>query len=263
MSSIRRGIAVMALLVLSSPLGAQLLSVSFPNPVPTGTPITVTCRNRSGIPLWTPGGCLITAVHQGSPTGPIVGVFPCTFLGVSIPACGSALAPRTATWTPSSVVTPGNYFFEIQTQTAPIGGPITSEFYMVTINGAVPGPALNALTPPTLGTFYQLEVNAPAMPFGFYGVVMSFTTNVGTTVLPGLTLALDTDALFLLTLQNPPPQLINFSGILDPNGYTNQIYIALPNIPALACQSLHAQAGVVDLTGTTVVLTNDRAFTLQ
>lgn len=255
----------LSLLILTGIGSAQMLSVTMtPNPAPSMTNITISVFNRSGGPLFTPGGCLVTTIRSGSPTGPIVRAFPCTFLGVAIPACNSGLATRMTTWnqavSPSGFATPGDYYFEILHSPSQFG-PISAEYYCVTISGATPSPALSAVNAPVVGQPFNMAINSPSDPFAFYAVVLSFSTNVGTVVTPTLRMCLDQDALFTLTFPAPPPQAVNFQGGLDSIGQTNSIFRLIPNAPVISCLALHAQAGLLTITGN-VVLTNDLPFTI-
>ncbi len=262
-NSVPRFAAGAALLCAS--LLAQDLSVTVsPNPAPLGATITVTAQDASGLGLYTPFGCLISSIRSGTPGGPTVRVFPCTFLGVAIPPCPGA-AVRTGTWNQSvtgGTAAPGLYWIEIQKSVGPFGA-ITTEWHSVTIDTAVPSvPVLSAVNTPTWGNVFQMAVNAPSHPSETYVVAMSLTTNTGLLVSPGVFLSLDLDALFFLSFPTPDPILFaNFQGVLDSNGAATGIGINFPNVP-LGCIPLHAQVATVD-SFANVALSNDLHFTVR
>jgi hypothetical protein len=247
--------AALLLAALPALARAQALSVTLSqNPAPLGTPITVTALDAYNRGLYTPGGCLITSVRKGAPNGPSVGFFPCTLLPVAIPPCGSP-TPRSATWTPANNLTPDLYFIEITHSVGPFM-PTTTEYYCVTLEGAVPGPRLAASGPPMVGGLLALNIAAPAYPNAIYVAALSGSTNVGIALPGGQRLCLDPDLLFSLTFPVPIPGIFtNFQGVLDASGQVGNIAVAIPNLPQLVCFPFHAQAVV--LSGSSLIPTND------
>jgi hypothetical protein len=259
----RLGALLVAAVAASTPAQQLAVTVS-PNPAPLGSTITVTA-NSVGAQVWTPFGCLITAVRQGSPTGPVVRNFACTFLSVAIPPCGSAAAPRTGTWnqtvTGGGIASPGLYYFEIQHVPAMFGSPTTSEFFAVRIDGPTPDPILSAAAPPTWNSFFPMTINAPLYPNDFYLVALSATTNTGIPIGPGQLLSLDNDVLFSLSFPAPLPIFQGFQSFLDPAGQSTGLGIQFPPNPGLLCFPFHAQGAVFPIGGG-IALTNEISLIL-
>jgi hypothetical protein len=245
--------------------GQELTVTISPNPAPLGVPVVVTAQ-AANPNIYTPVGCLIGAIHQGTPTGPECALFGCTFLPVAIPLYGSPNF-RQATWNqtvlpsviPGGVATPGLYWIEIKKQLGGgFGTPYGSEFFCVTIDDpANPAPALTAVNAPLFGSTFEMAITAnPAHAFAPYAVALSFTTNTGLPI-PGGFVCLDPDALFNLSLTGDPSLFVGFSGALNNIG-TSWVPIQL-NIPALAgvlVVPIHAQA-VVLTSGGGFLLSND------
>ncbi len=243
---------------------AQQLSVSIsPNPAPLGASITLQANAAYGT-LFTPGGCLVTAIRSGSPTGPVVRNFPCTFLAVAIPICGSASPPRQTIWNQAvtgGTAAPGDYWFQIQHSPAPFGA-TTTEFFCVRIDGAIPGPTLSAPAAPTWNSFFSLNINAPLYPTEFFVVALSGSTNVGIPLGPGQLLCLDDD--FLLSLSFPMPIALfqGFQSYLDGAGQSAGVGIQFPANPGLICFPFHAQAAILPVGGG-IVLTNELSLSVM
>lgn len=256
-----------ALAVLFASLAsAQDLSVTIsPNPAVIGTTITVTATDASGQGLYTPFGCLLSSVRSGVPGGTTVKLFPCTFLGIAIPACPSP-TPRTGTWNTSQVfigggvATPGLYWFEILKSIGPFGA-ISTEWHSVVLESGN-APALSAVNSPTWGSTFQLAINAPANSGEVYALAISASTNSGLAIAPGLHMSLDVDPLFNLSFPNPDAALfVNFQGFLDLSGAATGMAINIPPL-FIGCVPLHVQAGMIS-PGGAISLTNDLHFTIQ
>lgn len=261
-----RSMTVVSCFIFSVALNAQFLSVNVsPNPAPVGAPITVTCQ--ATIPgLFTPLGCLLSGVRSGTPTGPNVALFACTFLPGAIPQCG-ATTVRTGIWNQNLIgggtATPGLYFFQINYTVGQFGAQQFTEYFCVTVhNPAVnPTPSLTAVNAPQFGTQFQMSLNAPTHPNEFYAVVMSTTTNVGLAYPGGFT-CLDNDFLLQATLNPNPAIFVNFAGATDPTGLATGIAINFPAVVGLGCVPLHAVAFIVD-GGGGITQSNDLKITVQ
>lgn len=251
--------ATVLFLLLAGLTRAQSLSVTVsPNPAPPGASITVTARDATGLGLFTPFGCLLSAVRSGTPSGPIVAQFPCTFLPGAIPPCGSA-TPRTGVWN-SGAAAPGLYWFEIQHSVGMFGA-TTSEFHSVVIEGASPVPVLSASGAATWGNPFPMSLLAPPHAGEVFFVALSLSTNTGIPLGGGQLVTLDPDALFFLTFPSPVPGLFtNFQGVLDASGSAGAILINFPS--SSGCLPFRAQAAMVDGVGA-VTLSNDLHITVQ
>lgn len=254
--------AVLAI-ALAAVAPAQQLAVSVsPNPAPLGASITVSA-NAAYSTLFTPFGCLVTSIRSGSPTGPVVRVFPCTFLSVAIPPCGSASPPRQTIWNQAvtgGTAAPGDYWFEIQHSPSQFGA-TTTEFFCVRIDGAIPGPKLSAPAAPTWNSFFTLNIDAPLYPTEFYLVALSASTNVGIPLGPGQLLCLDDDILFSFSFPTPLPLFQGFQSNLDSAGQSVGLGIQFPANPGLICFPFHAQAAILPIGGG-IVLTNELSLIL-
>lgn len=254
-----------AALVVASVASAQQLAVSIsPNPAPLGAAITISAEGAYA-PLWTPGGCLVTSIRSGGPTGPVVRVFPCTFLGVAIPQCGTGGVPRTTVW--NQIVTgnvnaaPGDYWVTISHSPAQFG-PITTEAFCVTIEAAATDPKLTAPAAPLWGSFFPLALDAPLYAGSIYAVALAGSTNVGIPLAPPDLLCLDFDDLFNFSFPVPLPLFTNFQGVLDSAGQAPGLGIQFPPNPGLTCFPFHAQAVILDISGA-LVATNGLALTVK
>lgn len=246
-----------AVLVTAAP--GQLLNVTVTNPVPIGSPVTVTAFDAYNGGLFTPFGCLLSGIYD-APGGNVVAIFPCTFLGVPIPACNSGMPPRTQTW--AGTMTPGRYWIEISHSVGPFG-PITNEYYCVDIFDPAQGPpaALTAVNTPTIGTNFQMSINSPSDAGATYILALSGSSNVGAPIAPGLSACIDVDPLFNLTYPSPVPGIFNnFQSTLDATGTSVGISVNIPNDPALACMPVHAQALILGVNWRT---TNDLLINVQ
>lgn len=234
-------------LLLAAPAAAQnfpALSVSIsPNPAPPGASITITANDPSNGGLFTPLGCLVAGIRQGSPTGTNVAFFPCTFLGQPIPPCGQT--PRMQVWNQSvlggGTATPGDYWVEIQSSVGPFGA-ITSHHFPLTILGSNPEPVLTEVAPPQAGNYWFLDVTSdPSYGGDVYITALSETCDVGL-ALGGEHVGLDFGPLWQLTVPFPDPILfVNFQGALDGLGGANSIGVYVPQLPAGVCIPIHAQ----------------------
>jgi hypothetical protein len=250
-----------AAVVAASLSPAQQLTVTVsPNPAPLGSPVTVTAQ-AAVQNLFTPFGCLITSVRSGTPNGPTVRLFPCTFLPGAIPLYGSPTS-RTGIWdqsvNPGGTATPGLYWFEINHTPGMFGSPTTTEWYSVTISDpADPTPVLAAVNAPLFGSSFQMSLTAGgAHASEPYGIALSFTTNAGIAI-PGGHVSLDADDLFFLSLAQDPTIFVNFSGNLDFLGNSFlPIQLNIPPVAGVLVVPIHAQA-VVFATGGGLLLSND------
>src|SRR5262245_7013674 len=268
-ASARRPVSVCAVFaaLFSATLVAQDLSVTVsPNPAPPGATITVTATDASGLGWYTPFGCLISSISAGTPGGPTINYFPCTFLGVAIPPCGSP-TPRTGSWNTSQPMIggglpqPGLYYLEIQKSIGPFGA-ISTEWHAVTLDSSGMVPVLSAVNAPTWGSVFQMSLSSPANAMDTYAVALSGSTNTGAAITGSLYLSLDLDAIFGLTFPTPDPNLFgNFQGQLNYLGDSPPITINIPPLFA-GCIPLHAQGAAVSATGS-IALSNDLHFTIH
>jgi hypothetical protein len=259
----RDRVLILALALLPA-LRAQNLCVTVsPNPAPQGVPVTVSGYAKSP-GLYTPTACWVPVMRAGTPTGQVLFALPCAYVATAIPPCGSTTAPRSFTWNQNafgSQAAPGDYWFEIDTTTSPVG-PVSTEWHCVTIVGATPRPTLSTPGNATWGSPFGLGLAAPGHAGEFYAVALSGTTNTGLALNPNLFLCLDTDAIFNLTFPSPDPTtFVNFQGNLDAQGNAAGITILIPPLN-LGCFPLHAQAGLIGTSGA-ITLSNEIAFTIQ
>jgi hypothetical protein len=248
-------------LALSAAAGAQNLCVTVsPNPAPQGAPITISGFAVPPGGLYTQSACWVPIIHSGTPNGPVIQALPCAFVPTAIPGCGSALPPRTYTWTPPPAIAPGLYWFQINWVSTPFGA-VTSEFFDVTLQGVPAGPVLSAAGAATWGSPFFLSLAAPLHPGEAYAVALSGSTNTGIAIGPGLFVSLDADPIFNLTFPNPDPlTFVAFQGVLDSSGNAGGIGILIPPL-FLGCFPLHAQAAVVSAGGS-LALSNELSFTV-
>lgn len=245
---------------LAAAISAQSLDVTIsPNPAPPGATVTISAK-AAVANVWTPGGCLVTGIRQGSPTGPLVAGFPCTFLGVAVPQCGTTGSPRQSFWTPSASLAPGLYYAQIATTNGLYGPMYPTQFYAITVTSATPSPTLVLGGTPAVGAAVPITLNAPAQPNDVYVIGMSGSTNSGF-VANGAFISLDYDPLLLTSLDGSFPTVFqNFSGLLDATGTANGIVLAIPQIPGLACAPLFLQGVVLPSGSATIVPTNVATF---
>ncbi len=248
-----------SLLVAGVMLQAQSLDVAIsPNPAPLGATIAITANSATSN-VYTPFGCLVSAIRQGSPTGPVVRSFPCTYLGALIPQCGPGATPRTSQWNQTvtgGVATPGLYYAVISTTAGLYGPALPNQFYAITIAPTPTDPTLSLGAPATQGTLVPITLNAPANPFDVYILGLSGSTNVGI-LTGGAFVSLDFDALLPLSIDGSLPQVFqNFYGSLDGSGQANSVGLNIPSIPSLACTPLFLQ-GVILPSGSPTILTSN------
>lgn len=257
-------ILVLALAMLAIPATAQTIDVTWSaNPVALGTPVTLSVT--AAIPnQFTIGGCLVTEIRATTPTGPVVRLFPCTFLGVAIPDCGPTAIPRTLVWNQTGAgtfggqVPAGEYWFGLMV-TNGLFGPGAMQWISLTIDAGVQAPSLSETLPTVQGNGGLYLLNAPLRPFDTYLVAMSGSTNTGFAPAPGLFIGLDIDLLFTLSLSNALPGILNnFQGSLDQFGQATAINIQIPPNSGLTCFPFFLQAAVVPAVGSAGVpeLTN-------
>lgn len=239
-----------ALLLAPGALSQSQFSVTItPNPAPPGATIVVTATAAAGSNLFTPFGCLVNGVFD-APGGNLVAPSPCTFLGLTVPPCGST-SPLMWQWnqnTTSGAAVPGTtYWFDIQYVVGGPFGPTTSEWYCVTIDDpANPVPALTAANTPVAGSQFMMTLDSPNDAGATYIAAISGTSNTGQTVLPGVTSCLDADALFAVSFPAQPSLFSNFNGNLDASGNAT-LGINIP--PGLSCLQAHVQALIFGATG--------------
>jgi hypothetical protein len=243
-------VCLVAIALATQFAAAQQLTVTVsPNPAPLGAPITVTAQ--AAVPnLYTPFGCLVGEIRSGSPAGPTVRLYGCTFLGVAIPLYGSATS-RTFTWDQlinpgATQAPPGVYWFPISHTPGLFGSPTTTEWFSVTISDpANPNPSLAAVNAPLFGQTFDMSLTAGSAHAGAaYGVALSFTSNVGIPFTGGVA-SLDPDALFSLSLTQDPVFFANFSGVLDQaGGNLLPIQIHIPALAGVLVVPIHAQAAL-------------------
>jgi hypothetical protein len=259
-------VAPLAACLLASAIAAQQLSVTVsPNPAPPGSSITIQAKAAFGT-LYTPNGCLVTGVTQGTPTGPTVAFSFCTLVPVLIPLCTSTAAPRTYTWNQAvsggGFAAPGDYFFHIQHSPAPFGA-VTTETFGVRIQAPGAGPTLAAPVAPTWGSFFTLNIAAPANPGDLYALALAGSTNFGIPTVQGPFIWLDFDLLFQLTVPPAIPAFSTFLGALDASGAAPGLGFFIPPAPpGISCLPLHAQAAVLDASGN-LFLTNGLSLTIK
>jgi len=94
------------------------------------------------------------------------------------------------------------------------------------------GRHLSALGPARVGQTYQLKVSMPQHAGAFYLTALSFGFAPGIPLPGGVTVYLNPDALFFLSLSNPPI-FTNFQGSLSATGEAAPA-VAIPNVPLLA-----------------------------
>src|SRR6186713_1321487 len=106
-------IAPIDLLHAQSTMSCGPLQVSVsPDPAPYGQRIVLTLTNPSGGgPVYLPSSCAWVAVHQGSPSGPVVTVVGCADTMTLIPpgASMSQAWDQEEDW--GAQVAPGTYYF--------------------------------------------------------------------------------------------------------------------------------------------------------
>lgn len=261
---------VVLLSLFALPLRAQLLDVTVtPNPAPMGTPITLSVL--ASLPnQFTLGGCLVTEIRQGTPTGPTVRFFPCTFLGVAIPQCGPGAVPRTLSWNQTGAgafagqVPPGDYYFSLSV-TNGLFGPVTQQSISVRIDATPPLPSLVQTMPATVGGIAFFQLTAAARPFDGYLTALSLSTNTGFQIPGGPFIGLDYDPLFELSFTGQlPTLLVDFTGSLDGAGQASTIAIVLPNDPIIQCLPLFMQSVVFPITtALPLEATNVASFFIQ
>ncbi len=245
------------------PLAAQDVSmVVTPNPAPQGSSISVAVTAASQ-PI-SVGGCVISGVHQGNPSGPnVMGPIFCITIVLNINACATVTRTWNGNGTGGQPVPPGDYWIRVDIFSV---GPLpvaSSEFFPLTIVGPASRPTLTALTAPQIGQPLVFGIAAPADPNAPYIAAVSFTTNVGLALSGAQHLALDLDALFALSFPNPLPLLFSgFQGSLDATGSANNITLSLPFAPFLQCTGIACQAAVFPAAGG-LQLTNGVSLTIQ
>lgn len=250
----------MCVALLGVTLSAQSLDVTIsPNPAVAGATITISAK--SAIPnVWTPGGCLVTGIRQGSPTGPLVAGFPCTFLGVAVPQCGTAGSPRQSMWTPSASLAPGLYYAQIATTNGLYGPLYPTQYYAITVAAPATAPTLAIGGTASVGAVVPVTLNAPSNPSDVFVVAMSGSTNAGFFA-SGAFISLDYDPILLASLDGSYPTVFqNFSGLLDAVGSSTGVALSIPQIPGLACAPLFLQGVVIPNAAQAIIPTNVVTF---
>ncbi len=241
-------------------LSAQSLDVTIsPNPAVPGATITISARSALSN-VWTPGGCLVTGIRQGSPTGPLVAAFPCTFLGVAVPQCGTAGSPRQSNWTPSASLAPGLYYAQIATTNGLYGPLYPTQYYAITVAAPATTPTLAIGGTASVGAVVPVTLNAPSNASDVFVIAMSGSTNAGFFA-NGAFISLDYDPLLLASLDGSYPTVFqNFSGLLDAVGASTGVSLAIPQIPGLACAPLFLQGVVIPNSAQAIIPTNVVSF---
>ncbi len=242
----------LAALISASTFGQYVCPTVTPNIIPpyTNAGITVSVQDATGAGYQYRTNCLTTSITIGSPTGPFVnlGLFLCLTSYQTVAPYGTA----TKSYSLPNTLAPGIYFVKVQYR---LIGTTTLLTEYVPFQVAVPtDPTLTATTIAQVGQTLSIDISAPAHPYEVYIAAAALTTDVGIPVAPGLTVALDNDAIFGLTFPVPLAGVFdNFQGNLDGSGFFSGINVNFPNVPALAYLPFHVQAAVVPFSGSPIM----------
>lgn len=237
---------------------AQLSGVAAPNPAPQGTPITITLEATSVETLRL--ACPIE-VRQGSTSGPVV--WSTTFCIGLLVQVGPGRPYNRMGWQgvdmSNNPVPPGDYFILVEHRNS---GPTWVKHWVPVRVDPTTGPTAPVLTPGgafTRGQTTTLDISSPPDPGMPYAIYASFTTNTGFATSFG-NVALDFDALFLLSASQTPGLFLNLQSTLGAGG-TAMGAISIPNLAFLQGQNLAFQGAVIS--GSTVKLTNAMSGIIQ